>query len=112
MTTTLEKSLKREIVIEGSPYTLVITPEALHLAPKGRRKGIELRWLDLVSGEAALAVALNASLANLHRFPSSGTALTSVPAATASAPEKRSRSITPASRQPARSKAKSPARKQ
>lgn len=32
------------------------------LTPKGRRKGHELRWKDLVSGEAALAVALNASL--------------------------------------------------
>jgi hypothetical protein len=35
----------------------------LNLAPKGRRKGYELAWVDLVSGEAALATALNASLA-------------------------------------------------
>jgi hypothetical protein len=31
--------------------------------PKGRRKGYELAWSALVSGEAALATALNASLA-------------------------------------------------
>jgi len=30
---------------------------------KGRRKGQELAWKDLVSGDAALAVALNATLA-------------------------------------------------
>jgi hypothetical protein len=29
---------------------------------KGKRKGQELRWEDFVSGDAALAVALNASL--------------------------------------------------
>ncbi len=29
---------------------------------KGRSKGQELRWSDLVNGEAALAVALNASV--------------------------------------------------
>ncbi len=31
---------------------------------KGRRKGYELAWMDLVSGDAALATALNASLAH------------------------------------------------
>jgi hypothetical protein len=36
----------------------------------GRRKGLEIRWADLVSGEAALATALNASLtAPLERLP-------------------------------------------
>ena len=84
MTTTLEKSLKRELVIEGQPHTLVISPEGLHLAPKGRRKGVQLRWIDLVSGEAALAVALNASLANVQRFPTrAGGVSTNPPTATA-----------------------------
>ena len=63
MTTKLDKPLKRELSIEGDPYTLTISPDGLHLVPKGRRKGQELRWTDLVSGEAALATALNASLA-------------------------------------------------
>jgi hypothetical protein len=34
----------------------------LKLVAKGKRKGQELAWKDLVSGHAALAVALNASL--------------------------------------------------
>ena len=60
--TKLEGTLRREISIEGKPYTLTLSPEGLKLTAKGRRKGHELRWKDLVSGEAALAVALNASL--------------------------------------------------
>jgi hypothetical protein len=63
MTTKLEGPLKRELVVRGVPHTLTISPEGLNLAPKGRRKGYALAWADLVSGEAALATALNASLA-------------------------------------------------
>ena len=62
MPTKLDKALKRELEIEGKAYTLTIDPEGLKLVEKWRRKGHELRWADLVSGEAALAVALNASL--------------------------------------------------
>lgn len=62
MATKLEKDLKREIAIEGKPYMLTITPAGLKLVPKGRRKGLELSWQALVSGDAALATALNATL--------------------------------------------------
>lgn len=62
MTTRLEKELRREIDIGGKPYTVTLSPEGIRLTGKGRRKGHELRWQDWVSGEAALAVALNASL--------------------------------------------------
>lgn len=62
MATKLEKPLKRELDINGESYMLTISPEGLKLVPKGKRKGQELAWKDLISGEAALAVALNASL--------------------------------------------------
>jgi hypothetical protein len=62
MATKLEKSLRREVQIEGKPYMLTIDPQGLKLVPKGRRKGLELAWQALVSGDAALATALNASL--------------------------------------------------
>lgn len=62
MTVLLDKPLKREVAIDDDQYTLTISPDGLKLVPKGRRKGIELQWRDLVSGQAALAVALNASL--------------------------------------------------
>jgi len=63
MTTKLDRPLKRELSIGGKPYTLTLAPDAMHLVPKGHRKGYELAWVDLVSGDAALAMALNASLA-------------------------------------------------
>jgi hypothetical protein len=63
MTTKLDGPLTRELAIGGAPYTLTIDPEGLKLVPKGRRKGYVLRWDSLVSGDAALATALNAMLA-------------------------------------------------
>ncbi|HET7363322.1 MAG TPA: hypothetical protein VFJ70_07085 [Burkholderiales bacterium] len=63
MATKLDKQLRREVSIDGQPYMLTIGPEGLKLVPKGKRKGLELAWKALVSGEAALATALNASLA-------------------------------------------------
>lgn len=60
--TPLEKPLRREVRIDGQPYTLTIDPEGLKLVPKGKRKGVELRWTELTSGDAALATALQASL--------------------------------------------------
>lgn len=60
--TPLEKPLRREIAIGGEAYTLTIDPDGLKLVPKGKRKGLELRWVDLANGDAALATALRASL--------------------------------------------------
>jgi hypothetical protein len=62
MATKLEKPLKREVLIGEQPYMLTISPEGLKLVPKGKRNGLELAWTALVSGEAALATALNASV--------------------------------------------------
>lgn len=62
MATKLDKHLKREIEIEGQPFMLTISPEGLKIVPKGKRNGLELAWKALVSGDAALATALNASL--------------------------------------------------
>ncbi|MGN6280309.1 hypothetical protein [Frateuria sp.] len=60
--TPLDKPLKRELVIADVAYTLVLDPAGLKLTEKGRRRGVTLLWKDLVSGDAALAVALKASL--------------------------------------------------
>jgi hypothetical protein len=62
MATKLDKTLKRELEIEGVTYTLTLSPQGVKLVPKGKRNGIEVAWKDLVSGQAALATALNASL--------------------------------------------------
>ena len=62
MATKLDKPLKREIQVAGKPYMLTVSPEGFKLVPKGKRKGHELSWDALVSGDAALSAALNASL--------------------------------------------------
>ena len=71
LTAKLEKTLKRELSILGEPYVVAIDPAGLKLARKGHRKGVELEWKALVSGDAALAVALNASLRADARKPRS-----------------------------------------
>lgn len=64
MTTPLDKPLRRELVVGEQAYTLTIDPTGLKLVEKGRRNGVDVRWADLVSGDAALAVALQASTAD------------------------------------------------
>jgi hypothetical protein len=58
----LEKPLRRQLRIDGKPFVVTLSPLSFKLTGKGRRKGLELRWEDLTSGEAALASALHASL--------------------------------------------------
>ena len=72
MATVLEKTLKRQLSIGGRAYVLAISPDGLKLTLKGRRKGLTLEWDALVSGDAALAVALNASLGSFGAQPTEG----------------------------------------
>jgi hypothetical protein len=58
----LDKTLKRELRIGDRSYVVAISPLTLKLTPKGKRKGLELQWEALVSGDAALVAALNASV--------------------------------------------------
>lgn len=63
MTTKLDKPIRREVTIDERAYTLTIDPDGLKLVEKGHRKGQELRWKDVVNGDAAIAAALQGSLA-------------------------------------------------
>jgi len=60
--TPLDKPLRREVQVGDKTYTVVIDPDGLKFTEKGKRKGVELSWRDLASGDAALAAALQASL--------------------------------------------------
>ena len=62
MATKLEKPLRREVAIGEQAYMLTIDPAGLKLVVKGKRNGLEIAWKDLVSGDTALATALNASV--------------------------------------------------
>jgi hypothetical protein len=57
-----DRTLRRALRIDGQLYTLTLDDDGFKLSEKGRRLGLEIRWKDLVSGEAALTAALNASL--------------------------------------------------
>ena len=60
--TELKSALTRELVIGKSVYKLTIAPQGFKLVQKGKRNGVEIAWYDLVNGDAAMAVALRASL--------------------------------------------------
>ena len=62
MATKLEKTLKREIDVDGKAYMLAISPEGLKVTEKGRRKGQELSWKGLLNGQAAAPSALGTSM--------------------------------------------------
>ena len=44
MATKLDKTLKRELEIEGKLYTVSISPEGVKIVPKGGRKGRQVRY--------------------------------------------------------------------
>jgi hypothetical protein len=47
MATKLDKTLKREIELDGEAYMVAITPEGIKLTKKGFRKGREMSWRQL-----------------------------------------------------------------
>jgi hypothetical protein len=78
--TPLDKTIKRSLKIKDIDYVLTLTTDALKITRKGKRLGVELKWVDITSGESALAIALQASVG---RF--------AAPAARPAAPAKRGR---------------------
>ena len=54
MPTKLEKTLKREIIVNEKPYIVAISPEGMKITAKGKRNGQELTWTALVHGDSAL----------------------------------------------------------
>ena len=62
MATKLEKTLKREITIDGKAYMVAISPEGVKVTQKGFRRGPELTWRSIISGDAGLNEDLSASI--------------------------------------------------
>ncbi|HEY2856132.1 MAG TPA: hypothetical protein VGJ18_25045 [Gemmatimonadaceae bacterium] len=62
MTTRLEKTIKRELELDGRLYTVQMGPEGVKVTEKGHRKGQELSWRSIISGDASLHQNLNASI--------------------------------------------------
>lgn len=62
MATKLEKSIKRELEIDGKAYMITISPEGVKVTQKGFRKGPEITWRSIISGDASLREDLNLSV--------------------------------------------------
>jgi hypothetical protein len=62
MMTELKSALSRELTVGKAKYKLTVSPQGFKLALKGKRNGLEIAWHDLINGDAAMAVALRASL--------------------------------------------------
>lgn len=62
MPTKLEKTLKREIQINGEPHIATISPEGVKITKKGFRKGNEVTWAAIASGDANLRSDLSKSV--------------------------------------------------
>ena len=62
MTTKLEKSIKRELEHAGVVYTVTIAPDGIKVVEKGKRKGREVSWGSIISGDAELSEALRISI--------------------------------------------------
>ena len=62
MATRLDKTIRRELELDGKLYTVSVGPEGVKVVPKGGRKGHEITWAALLSGEVELRRDLNMSL--------------------------------------------------
>jgi len=62
MTAKLDKTIKRELELDGKLYTIAIGPDGIKVTEKGRRNGPEVSWRSIISGETALTEGLKASL--------------------------------------------------
>lgn len=62
MATKLDKTLKRELEHEGVLYTVTIAPDGIRVVEKGKRKGREVSWATIISGDAELNEALRISV--------------------------------------------------
>ena len=55
MSTKLDKTIRREIEIDGEPFTISISPEGFRLTKKRFRSGVALSWKTLWSRHAGEA---------------------------------------------------------
>ena len=52
MTTKLDKPIKRELEHGGVLYTVTISPDGIRVVEKGKRKGRDVAWATIISGDA------------------------------------------------------------
>jgi len=62
MTAKLDKTIKRELEVDGKTYTIAIGPDGGKVTEKGRRNGPEVSWRTIINGDASLNESLKASV--------------------------------------------------
>lgn len=62
MTPRLDHIIKRELKIGRELYTVSMSPDGVKITLKGRRKGHEISWEALLSGDAELTQQLKMSV--------------------------------------------------
>jgi|SRR5215208_6950168 hypothetical protein len=78
MATKLDKTIKREIDLDGQAYMVAISPDGVKLTQKGFRKGREITWKHLwESGSEEGAGAARGAATNTGGGTSSGVRMNS-----------------------------------
>ena len=62
MTAKLDKTIKRELELDGKVYTIAIGPDGIKVTEKGRRNGPEVSWRSIIGGDATLTEDLKMSV--------------------------------------------------
>lgn len=62
MATKLEKALKREVDVNGVAFMVTLSPDGLKIVEKGKRKGSELTWEQLIRGDVTMTQDLKDSI--------------------------------------------------
>lgn len=63
----LDKPIRREVSIEGNPYTLTLDGDGVTVVKKGGRKGFTVTWASLVEGDPQRQLDLLRSLEAVQR---------------------------------------------
>ncbi len=62
MATKLDKSIKRELEVNGKVYTITIAPDGVKVVEKGKRNGPHVSWASIIRGDTTLSENLNISV--------------------------------------------------
>ena len=59
--TPLDKPLKRQIDIQGQPFTVILDATGIKITKKAHRNGIEVHWADLIRNDPSMAAELTSA---------------------------------------------------
>ena len=72
MVTRLERPIRRLVRIDDKEFVVTLMPTGVRVVLKGRRKGVEATWRQILEGEVELHAQLKESLVQHAQPPASG----------------------------------------